>query len=107
LGYSFICGSLGKCWQTTTSQGATVKVYHKNTEYYIGRLTFWNGIHFTRRVQSDGYWYDYDGLNLNNLIKPVGDVTAPTPPIAPVGMSSHHVFISKNLHGPGKGTVSK
>ena len=76
----------GKCWQMLANAG---KLQHpkelpskftiNNTEYYIGGLTFWNGLHFTGRVQSDGYWYDYDGLNLNNLIKRVGDVTAPTP----------------------------
>ena len=50
-----------------------------DTQYYLGGLTFWNGVHFTGRLLKNGIWFDYDGMNLGNLLKPVSDVPAPVP----------------------------
>ena len=71
LGYLAITGRL------QDPQELHLKLNICDTQYYLGGLTFWNGVHFTARFLNNGNWFDYDGLNLSSLLKPVSDVTAP------------------------------
>ncbi len=46
-----------------------LKITINSTQYCLGGLTYWNGVHFIGRLLSSGSWFDYDGMNFKNLLR--------------------------------------